>query len=343
MLFSCFLLSLAISFTWCESAGTDFPSDAILSTVRMDLNFIRIIIIILFHAVWFVQAQLIVKYGYRQQTHHVTTNDGYILELHRIYTAGGQPVILMHGLLDSSATWVLSGPKTGLGLKYTNIIGSGVFLCDVCFIFLAYILSDLGYDVWMGNARGNIYSKNHKRYRANGTRHERKMFWNFSFHEIGIIDLPAIIDYVETQTHFSKLHYIGHSQGVTAFFVMTSERPEYNEKILLMTALAPPVYMSNVGDRITQAFVKYLTSIEVCWMLAIHHRFHLCNETIVMEYNFQILYDLLGVYSYSPEVDELLSLTTNALCSIGFNSNTLCSNNFAPLIGNLTNHINAVN
>lgn len=54
------------------------------------------------------------------------------------------------------------------------------------FSFVAYILSDLGYDVWMGNARGNIYSKYHKRYRANGTRHERKIFWNFSWHELGV-------------------------------------------------------------------------------------------------------------------------------------------------------------
>lgn len=62
------------------------------------------------------KAQLIAKHGYRQQTHHVSTVDGYILELHRIYKAGGQPVILMHGILDSSATWVLSGPKNGLGM-----------------------------------------------------------------------------------------------------------------------------------------------------------------------------------------------------------------------------------
>lgn len=80
---------------------------------------------------------------------------------------------------------------------------------------------------------------------------------------MGVYDLPAIIDYVTAQTNVSKLHYIGHSQGVTAFLVMTSERPEYNDKILFMAALAPVVYMNNVGKRIGRIVANCLTAIEV--------------------------------------------------------------------------------
>lgn len=50
------------------------------------------------------------------------TSDGYILDMHRISGGpkspprrGKQPIFLMHGLLDSSATWVLMRPNSGLG------------------------------------------------------------------------------------------------------------------------------------------------------------------------------------------------------------------------------------
>lgn len=58
----------------------------------------------------------------------MTTEDGYILEMHRIphgrdthNTPGEKPVIfLMHGLLSSSADWVLMGPGSGLGTIFSS-------------------------------------------------------------------------------------------------------------------------------------------------------------------------------------------------------------------------------
>lgn len=57
--------------------------------------------------------------------------------------------------------------------------------------FLAFILADAGYDVWLGNARGNTYSKRHI-----SLRHDDSEFWDFSWHEMAYFDIPAEIDYL---------------------------------------------------------------------------------------------------------------------------------------------------
>jgi len=159
---------------------------------------------------------MISKYGHQAETHYAFTADGYKLCLHRIPRSGATPVLLVHGLMASSDTWVQFGPSQGL----------------------AYILSQSGYDVWMLNTRGNVYSEE----RLAG-RESDKIFWDFSFHEIGQYDLPAAIDLILLQTKMPSIQYIGHSQGSTAFFVMCSERPEYAGKISLMQSLSPSVYM----------------------------------------------------------------------------------------------------
>jgi len=56
---------------------------------------------------------------------------------------------------------------------------------------LAFLLSNLGYDVWLGNNRGNIYSKDHQTFDYGS-----KEFEDFSFYEMGTKDLPAMIDYI---------------------------------------------------------------------------------------------------------------------------------------------------
>ena len=48
-----------------------------------------------------------------------------------------------------------------------------------CFLhvcpFAAYMLADLGYDVWLGNARGNTYSRSHVNMTA-----DDPDFWKFT-------------------------------------------------------------------------------------------------------------------------------------------------------------------
>ncbi|XP_063979668.1 lipase 3-like [Diachasmimorpha longicaudata] len=174
------------------------------------------------------------KYGYPLEAHRVVTDDGYILEMHRIpfgrfdnrrnHRSHRPPVLLQHGLGGSSADWVLTGPDKAL----------------------AYMLADDGYDVWLGNNRGNIYSRHHRSIPPSN-----RTFWDFSYHELGIYDLPAMIDYVLVKLDRSKLLFIGHSQGTTQFWVMTSERPDYNDKISLAVGLAPAAFTSSLRGPVT--------------------------------------------------------------------------------------------
>uniref|UniRef100_A0A8D9A6K4 Lipase n=1 Tax=Cacopsylla melanoneura TaxID=428564 RepID=A0A8D9A6K4_9HEMI len=164
-------------------------------------------------------AELITGFGYPVERHTVESKDGFLLNMFRI-PKSGPAVLFTHGILLATDTWVLRGPKHDL----------------------AFMLSDLGYDVWLADTRGNCYSHKHKT--LNDT---DEKFWDFSFDEMGTFDVPALIDYIlERKPRHKKLFYIGHSLGSTMFFAMCNTRPEYNDKIHLMIALAPAVYFNKL-------------------------------------------------------------------------------------------------
>lgn len=167
--------------------------------------------------------ELVKNAGFKGEAYQVETEDGYLLMVHRILPSNGlrvaskRPVFLMHGMIATAADYVMTGPK----------------------IALAYYLADNGYDVWMGNARGSKHSTNHRSLSIDSGE-----FWNFSWHEIGFYDLPAMIDFMLMTTGSSKAFYVGHSQGTTSFVVCMSSRPDYNQKIIRAHLMAPAVFMS---------------------------------------------------------------------------------------------------
>lgn len=67
--------------------------------------------------------------GYLCEEHEVTTEDGYVLTLHRIPNGkrkknNGKVLFLMHGILSSSADWIVTGETKGLGTNSQKYAGN---------------------------------------------------------------------------------------------------------------------------------------------------------------------------------------------------------------------------
>ncbi|XP_072484188.1 lipase member K-like [Notamacropus eugenii] len=146
-------------------------------------------------------SQIISYWGYPSEAYDVVTEDGFILGVYRIpygkrhseRTAQRPIFYLQHGMFVSASSWVANPPSTSL----------------------AFILADSGYDVWMGNSRGNIWSQKHVHYSP-----ESPEFWAFSQ---------------------EQLYYVGHAQGTTIAFAAFSTNPKLAERIKIFFALAPMV------------------------------------------------------------------------------------------------------
>jgi len=172
----------------------------------------------------FSYSEKIIRAGYEFEEHKVLTEDGYINTIWRIPRKIGEndskikkPVILQHGLLDDSWTFFPFEPK----------------FC------LPFILADLGFDIWLPNTRGNIFSWEHKDPEKN-SKITSSEYWNFSLDEIGKFDFPANIDFVRSKTGFEKIIYIGHSQGIMQYFLNYMLNPNFiNERVSQFVAIGP--------------------------------------------------------------------------------------------------------
>ncbi|KAG8929435.1 hypothetical protein FRC03_002657 [Tulasnella sp. 419] len=186
-------------------------------------------------------------YGYTVEDHYVQTKDGYLLCLHRIPARRGErrpapgsttrkPVVyLHHGLLMNSEIWVC--------------------LTDAerC---IPFILAERGYDVWLGNNRGNKYSK-----KAIHSNSSQSRFWNYSMDEFCMHDIPDSIDYILATTKTRDLSYIGFSQGTAQAFAALSIHPQLNDKINVFIALAPAMSPKGLAASLVDALMKASPSL----------------------------------------------------------------------------------
>ncbi|VDD90167.1 unnamed protein product [Enterobius vermicularis] len=202
---------------------------------------------------------IIEHYRYPSEVHEATTADGYILELHRIphgvnetSGSGSRPVVfLQHGFVGSSAVWVTNTPPASAG----------------------FMLADAGFDVWMGNVRGNKYSRKHKtlstdqapywRFTILDVWEERKMkpvF--FSWDEFVKYDLPAMIDYALNVTGQRYLYYVGYSEGTLTMFAKLASDQKFHNKIRLFFALGPIGTLTHIKGLIEVAAKNFFVPLK---------------------------------------------------------------------------------
>ena len=138
---------------------------------------------------------------------------------------------MMHGLLQSS----------------------GAFCCNED-DSLAFYLAKSGYDVWLGNNRCG-FEPRHTMLEKSDPR-----MWSWNIRQMGVFDLPALIDRVLLETGFPKLALIAHSQGTTEAFVALAkgQRPEIGDRISVFCALAPAAY---AGKLITRKVFSFMSLV----------------------------------------------------------------------------------
>ncbi|KAI0476531.1 alpha/beta-hydrolase [Xylariaceae sp. FL0804] len=198
--------------------------------------------------------ELCAMYGYTAEEHVVQTKDGFLLGIHRLAWRKGEEdmkvnsgpasikkrvLYLHHGLLMNSEVWV----------SLTD--------AQRC---LPFVLVDQGFDVWLGNNRGNKYSKK-------SIHHSPATipFWNFSIDEFAFYDIPDSIQYILDTTGQPSLSYIGFSQGTAQAFASLSVHPKLNEQVNVFIALAPAMAIPGLHNGIVDALIK--TSPQVLFLL----------------------------------------------------------------------------
>ncbi|NXH15423.1 LIPM Lipase, partial [Bucco capensis] len=195
--------------------------------------------------------EIVGYHGYPYEEHEVLTDDGYYLTVQRIphgrATSGRMST--SHRAEAQGSSMFCPSPKSVVLLQHGLVLEGSNWVTNLPNSSLGFILADAGYDVWIGNSRGNSWSRRHKE--LDFHHHE---YSAYSFHEMAMYDLPATINYILQKTGQEQLYYVAYSQGTTTGFIAFSSLPELDRKIKMFFALAPITTNSNMKSPLARVF-----------------------------------------------------------------------------------------
>lgn len=240
------------------------------------------------------QKEFIKHFGYPVETHHITTQDGYHLTLHRIPSniSEAKTILLVHPMTTSGIMWVaplMTHPKP-----------------------IAFALSDHGYDIWILHHRGTFESLNHETLKTSD-----KRYWHFTLHELAIYDVGSAVEYILDVTGAHKINYLSHSQGSSCFLILLSSKPEFNQKIASAYLLGPvgsfkhfPLSVQVLfGSKLTKLVLDFLESQEIYYLALSDARLYQIIESILSN-KFQTNVFLSGLSLISGEFNHSLDLVS---------------------------------
>lgn len=150
-------------------------------------------------------SEVVASRGYVCEEHRIETTDGYILTAHRIVNPEvpkekRRPILVQHGFTSNSIHWLIASPDGHIdGDVDAELAKLEDSLEEKTTSNLGFALAKNGFDVWLGNFRGNRYALEHKTLDPKDTE-----FWDFSLDEFIDYDLPSTIDYILAETGQGK-------------------------------------------------------------------------------------------------------------------------------------------
>lgn len=107
-------------------------------------------------------------------------------------------IFFQHGLLDSSYSWIENGENS-----------------------LPFLALKGGYDVWLGNFRGNYYSTEELSGTSIGYGRD---YWTYDVSDYALTDMPAMFNYIlENTGGTKKISFVGHSLANLALLWLETE------------------------------------------------------------------------------------------------------------------------